>query len=163
MVVQSCKSFAKVLICFLSKIHSIKSTHQYTVEFNCFRVQWRRDIFQTLHRLLLCYLIFSIIQSDFTYVSYGSHIVIFAANPLFQESFHKSLHLATLESIFDSPFIPILTVLVSQHLIRKISQPVRLCLPHDLNPAIAAFRCPKRSLTLSELLKKVIILLLLLL
>jgi hypothetical protein len=35
-MVQSCKSFAKVLISFLGKIHAVKSTHQYTVEFNCF-------------------------------------------------------------------------------------------------------------------------------
>jgi hypothetical protein len=83
-MVQSCKSFTKVLISFLSKIHSIKCTHQYTVEFNCFRMQWRGDILQTLYGLLLCYLIFTIIKSNFTYVSYSSDIIIFTADPLFE-------------------------------------------------------------------------------
>jgi hypothetical protein len=116
-MVQSCKSFTKVLISFLRKIHSIECTHQYTVEFNCFRMQWRRYILQTLYSLLLCYLIFSIIKCNFTYVSYSSDIIIFATDPLFEKSLHKSLHLAALESIFNSALIPILPILIRKHFI----------------------------------------------
>ena len=116
-MVQGGEGLAEVLIRLLGEVHSIECTHQYTVELNGFRVQRRTHVLKTLHRLLLSYLILSVIKCYLTYVSNSGHIIVFASNALLEESLHDPLHLAALESVFDPPLVPIFTVLVRQHFV----------------------------------------------
>lgn len=120
------------------------------------------DTFESLDRLVFSYLELPVVKGYLTDLSHCLNIVYdySVVISLFKESLHNSLHFATLQSTFNPPFRPKITVLFSQEPIREVSQLISSCTSCQMNSKVRLLGWSKWSFEFTKVFEVVVILLL---